>query len=51
MDQFMDQGQYSGEYNGMNERHGEGKCMYMDGSFYDGKWEFNHKHGKGVMTY
>ena len=35
----------------MNERHGEGKCMYIDGSFYDGKWEFNKKQGKGVMTY
>ena len=25
--------------------------MYIDGSFYDGKWEFNQKQGKGVMTY
>lgn len=29
-------------------RHGIGVFFYQDGGFYDGSWDHNHMHGKGM---
>lgn len=31
-------------------RHGRGKCVYADGSVYDGKWKNDVYHGQGTLT-
>ena len=40
---------YEGETNQEGEKHGKGKCTYIDGSMYDGSWENNKKNGYGVL--
>lgn len=47
----MDEGEYSGPYDDRNQRSGHGKCVYKDGSWYEGEWDHNKRHGRGTMTY
>lgn len=30
-------------------RHGKGKFIHTDNSYYDGNWKDNKMHGKGVL--
>ena len=41
---------YDGETNQNGERHGKGKCFWIDGSEYDGEWINNKKEGLGKYT-
>lgn len=47
---LMDHGKYEGEYNGDGLRHGKGKCVYFDGSTYEGDWSNGWRHGKGTLS-
>jgi len=45
-----DLGTYTGKYRkGM--RHGQGTCVWADGSKYEGMWRYDVMHGKGTFTY
>ena len=47
----MDEGIYSGELNKKNGmKNGTGKCVYADGSIYEGSWYNNLREGIGVMS-
>ncbi len=45
VDAHLDLGEYIGDMNATHQRHGKGVCKYLDGSHYDGEWQFNEKHG------
>lgn len=38
---------YDGQY-AMNNKHGNGRMKYVDGSVYDGQWQDNCRHGQGI---
>ena len=38
---------YDGERNAAGQRHGNGKCFYLDGSVYTGMWCEDRKEGEG----
>ena len=42
---------YQGDYNAQNQRHGNGTAQMMDGSTYEGEWQYNLRHGFGTSTY
>ena len=45
-----DLGNYTGKYRkGM--RHGQGTCIWADGSSYEGTWRYDVMHGKGTFKY
>eukprot|EP00347_Sterkiella_histriomuscorum_P007328 403349370 len=47
----MDEGDYEGDLDRKNNiRSGTGKCVYQDGSIYEGMWQQNMKHGIGVQS-
>ena len=48
--QDTDQGVYSGEINQANEREGHGRQDWLDGSYYEGEWKDNLKHGFGEYS-
>jgi hypothetical protein len=41
---------YEGAVNENGDKHGVGKCFYVDGSIYDGAWDCGQRHGNGVYT-
>ena len=41
---------YVGDRNAQGLRHGRGRCTYLDGSYYEGEWENDHKQGRGVLV-
>lgn len=45
---FIGIGTYKGCFSGGNLE-GIGRLDYLDGSFYDGDWKDNKKHGKGKL--
>ena len=47
---MIDQGTYVGETNGSGERHGLGKCTWLDGTWYEGYWQNNMRHGEGEFS-
>lgn len=42
---------YKGQKNTQNQRHGKGKYIYADGSYYYGDWIKNKMVGNGVLYY
>ncbi len=42
---------YKGHKNTLDERHGKGKYIYSDGSYYYGDWYKNKMFGNGVLYY
>ena len=40
---------YEGETDLNGIRHGQGKCIYCDGSSYEGQWLNGFYHGKGTL--
>lgn len=42
-------GEYEGNKNELGERHGKGKCVWVDGTVYEGEWLNNKKHGYGEL--
>jgi len=40
---------YLGEFS-QGKCHGKGKCMYTDGSYYDGDWENDQRNGEGEFN-
>lgn len=41
---------YAGEWEG-DKQHGRGKCIYADGSVYDGDWKEGVRCGQGKITH
>jgi len=41
---------YEGQANDLGQRHGRGRCTYIDGSFYDGEWADGKRNGYGEYT-
>lgn len=44
-------GTYIGSQNDQGLRHGHGKMIYDDGSYYEGSWKKDKKHGTGILLY
>ena len=44
------QDEYTGEYNGSGQKHGQGKCLQRNGDVYEGDWRFDHKNGVGTLV-
>ena len=42
---------YEGKFDITVGRHGKGIMYYKDGSYYDGNWSNDQKHGTGVLGY
>ena len=42
---------FTGDMNERGERHGQGKCVYENGSVYEGSWKNNLKDGMGKYTF
>lgn len=47
LDPLPDGNVYVGDFDG-DSLYGFGKMTYSDGSWYDGFWRFNQKHGEGI---
>ena len=48
-----EKGEFRPEYDGnwvKNKQQGTGKMIYANGDIYEGEWEANNPHGKGVYT-
>ena len=45
------QDEYTGEYNGGGQKHGQGKCLYHNGDVYEGDWRYEHRNGVGKQTF
>src|SRR5690349_11192643 len=44
-------GVYQGEVNQQDELSGQGVMTFNDGSYYDGQWRANKRHGLGTFQY
>ena len=46
---------YNGEWdqnsNNVNWKSGKGTMLYANGDIYDGEWRYDHRFGKGILTY
>lgn len=45
----LDPGNYTGNFDAHGKRKGPGKCIWIDGSTYEGEWQDGVRHGKGVF--
>lgn len=44
-------GNYTGYVDSEGQPHGQGKCVYSDGSIYNGTWDHGYWHGHGRLDY
>ena len=42
---------YEGEFNENNDRHGKGRVVYIDGTYYEGQWFNGKREGWGEQRY
>ena len=45
----LDPGNYTGSFDANGKRNGQGKCVWVDGSNYDGEWADCVRHGQGTF--